>query len=96
MTRTEPAVAGQADTEGEFGWVVAVDFTVVCAHQHVAAAVEWGPGRRAGRPCPRTIPRGLTTKIHLAADSRCRHLACILTPGQSRDVPAFEHVIAGI
>ncbi|MFJ7947246.1 hypothetical protein ACIQ6K_26875 [Streptomyces sp. NPDC096354] len=44
MTRTELAVAGQADTEGEFDWVVAVDFMVVRAHQHAAGARKGGSG----------------------------------------------------
>ncbi|MEU9063633.1 IS5 family transposase [Streptomyces sp. NPDC048430] len=39
---------------------------------------------------------GLTTKIHLAADSRCRPLAFVLTPGQAGDAPAFPEVMAGI
>ncbi|MFD9831143.1 transposase [[Kitasatospora] papulosa] len=39
---------------------------------------------------------GLTTKIHLATDSRCQPLAFVLTPGQSGDAPAFDHVMAGI
>lgn len=32
---------------------------------------------------------GLTTKIHLVADRRCRPLARILTPGQHGDCPQF-------
>jgi transposase len=32
---------------------------------------------------------GLTTKIHLAADRRCRPLTRILTPGQHADCPQF-------
>jgi transposase len=32
---------------------------------------------------------GLTTKIHLAADRRCRPLTQILTPGQHADCPQF-------
>jgi Transposase DDE domain len=32
---------------------------------------------------------GLTTKIHLAADRRCRPLTRILTPGQHGDCPQF-------
>jgi transposase len=32
---------------------------------------------------------GLTTKIHLAADRRCRPLTRILTPGQHHDSPQF-------
>ncbi|MFB6625699.1 transposase [Streptomyces sp. NPDC056374] len=37
---------------------------------------------------------GLTTKIHLASDARCRPLAFVLTDGQAVDAPAFAHVMA--
>jgi transposase len=37
---------------------------------------------------------GLTTKIHLAADGRCRPLAFVLTAGQAGDAPAFTDVMA--
>ena len=37
---------------------------------------------------------GLTTKIHLAADSRCRPPAFVLTPGRAGDAPAFPEVMA--
>ncbi|MEU9298430.1 transposase [Streptomyces sp. NPDC048266] len=37
---------------------------------------------------------GLSTKIHLAADSRCRPLAFVLAPGQAGDAPAFPEVMA--
>ncbi|WP_411041451.1 hypothetical protein [Streptomyces collinus] len=37
----------QADAEGDLDWI----------DQHTAGAVKRGPGRRAGRPCPRTVPR---------------------------------------
>ncbi|GLX41307.1 hypothetical protein Sros01_73800 [Streptomyces roseochromogenus] len=85
------ALLAQADAEGDLDWVVAVDSTIVRAHQHAAEAREKGP-----RPASRLImPRGgLTTKIHLAADSRCRPLAFVLTPGQAGDAPAFEQVMA--
>ncbi|WP_449472357.1 transposase [Streptomyces tanashiensis] len=38
----------------------------------------------------------MTTKVHLAADSRCRPLCFVLTPGQAGDAPAFDHVMAAI
>nr|WP_275296293.1 MULTISPECIES: hypothetical protein [unclassified Streptomyces] len=37
----------QADTDGDLDWVVAVDSTVVRAHQHAGGARQRGPGRRA-------------------------------------------------
>jgi transposase len=44
-----------------------------------------GPGREAlGRS-----RGGLTTKIHLVADRRCRPITGILTPGQHGDCPQF-------
>lgn len=38
----------QADAEGDLDWVVAVDSTIVRAHQHAAGARQRGP-RTAGR-----------------------------------------------
>ncbi|GGX67290.1 IS5 family transposase [Streptomyces hiroshimensis] len=39
---------------------------------------------------------GLTTKIHLAADGRCRPLHFVLTPGQAGDALAFGQGMAAI
>lgn len=39
---------------------------------------------------------GLTTKIHLAADRRCRPLARVLTAGHRNDVIVFEPVMKSI
>ena len=39
---------------------------------------------------------GLTTKIHLSADGRCRPLSRVITPGQRNDAVVFEPVLAGI
>lgn len=36
---------------------------------------------------------GLTCKVHLAADARCRPLAFVLTPGQAADSPRFVEVL---
>lgn len=55
--RVFAALLPQADAETDLDWVVAVDSTIVRAHQHAAGARQKGPGRRAGRPCPRTVPR---------------------------------------
>ena len=38
----------------------------------------------------------LTSKVHLAADPRCRPLAFVLTPGQSGDSPQFRAVLSRI
>ncbi|MFF9914933.1 IS5 family transposase [Streptomyces sp. NPDC013457] len=89
------ALLAQADAEGDLDWVVAVDSTVVRAHQHAAGARP--KGAPASDPDDHALGRsrgGLTTKIHLAADSRCRPLAFVITPGQAGDAPAFAHVMA--
>lgn len=39
---------------------------------------------------------GLSTKVHLASDSRARPLALTVTAGQASDAPAFEAGMAGI
>jgi len=39
---------------------------------------------------------GLTSKVHLAADRRCRPLAFVLTPGQAADSPQFVAVLAKV
>ncbi|UJB46939.1 IS5 family transposase [Streptomyces sp. A1-5] len=36
---------------------------------------------------------GLTSKVHLAADRRCRPLSFALTPGQAADSPRFRAVV---
>ncbi len=43
----------------------------------------------AGREALGRSRGGLSTKIHLAADRRCRPLTSILTPGQHGDCPQF-------
>ncbi|MFD5513400.1 hypothetical protein ACFWIB_37470 [Streptomyces sp. NPDC127051] len=46
------ALLAQADIEGDLDWVVAVDSTIVRAHQHAAGARQKGP-----RPAsPTTMP----------------------------------------
>ncbi|MFB7760551.1 IS5 family transposase [Streptomyces xiamenensis] len=87
------ALLAQADAEGDMDWVIAVDSTIVRAHQHAAGARKKGP-RPASRDHALGRSRGgLTTKIHLAADSRCRPLAFVLTSGQAGDAPAFAQVM---
>ncbi|OKJ18422.1 transposase [Streptomyces sp. CB01580] len=39
---------------------------------------------------------GLTSKVHLAAERRCRPLSFVLTPGQAADSPQFIPVLRGI
>jgi len=95
--RVFTALLAQADAEGDVDWVVAVDSTIVRAHQNAAGArKKMGP---AGVPTHHAIGRsrgGLITKIHLAADGHWRPLCFVLTPGQAGDAPAFEYVMADI
>ncbi|MFD3480510.1 IS5 family transposase [Streptomyces sp. NPDC058695] len=93
--RVFTALLARADADGDLDWIVSVDSTIVRAHQNAAGARKKG----AGEPGHHAIGRsrgGLTTKIHLAADSRCRPLCFVLTPGQAGDAPRFEQVMAAI
>ncbi|WP_375256794.1 IS5 family transposase [Streptomyces sp. MNP-20] len=63
------------------------------------------PGAETGRPaggggplgeCLGRSRGGFTTKIHLAADGRCRPLTFVLTPGHYGDGPRFERVLSQI
>ncbi|MES9621137.1 IS5 family transposase [Streptomyces tuirus] len=92
------AVLTTADESDDIGWTVSVDSTVCRAHQHATGARkkgaldqaepdDHGPGRSRG---------GLSTKVHLASDSRARPLALRVTAGQAGDAPAFEAVMASI
>ena len=47
------------------------------------------PAARPGREALGRSRGGLSTKIHLAADRRCRPVTRILTPGQHGDCPQF-------
>ncbi|MFF3585111.1 IS5 family transposase [Streptomyces mirabilis] len=92
------AVLGAADSGEDVGWTVSVDSTVCRAHQHAAGARKRGrPGR--AEPDDHALGRsrgGLSTKVHLASDSRARPLALHVTAGQAGDAPAFEAVMARI
>ncbi|MFD8789743.1 IS5 family transposase [Streptomyces vinaceus] len=93
--RVFTALMAQAETDEDLDWAVSVDSTIVRAHQHAAGARK--KGAPAGEPADHAIGRsrgGLTTKIHLAADGRCRPLAFVLTAGQAGDAPAFTAVMA--
>lgn len=55
--------------------------------------------KSAAKPSREALGRsrgGLTTKIHLAADSRCRPISRVTTAGHRHDSLAFEPVMAGI
>lgn len=57
-----------------------------------APATVLGGGGAAGEALGRSRG-GLTTKIHLSADGRCRPLSLIVTPGQRADCTQFEPVM---
>jgi transposase len=95
--RVLTALMARADADNELDRVVSVDSTIVRAHQHAAGARK--KGTPAAEPHDHAIGRsggGLTTKIHLAADGRCRPLAFVLTGGQAGDAPTFMDVMAGL
>ncbi|WP_435807748.1 IS5 family transposase [Streptomyces canus] len=94
--RVFTALMAQADAEDDLNWAVSVDSTIVRAHQHAAGARKKGPSRRARDHAIGRSRGGLTTKIHLAADTRCRPLAFVLTAGQAGDAPAFLDVMASL
>jgi Transposase DDE domain len=54
-----------------------------------AAVNDKNPAARLGREGLGRSRGGLSTKIHLAADRRCRPVARILSPGQHGDCPRF-------
>ncbi|MEU2247214.1 IS5 family transposase [Streptomyces sp. NPDC019224] len=84
------------DKGDDVGWTVSVDSTVCRAHQHSAGARK---GVRRPEPEDHALGRsrgGLSTKIHLASDSRARPLGIYVTAGQAGDAPAFEAVMARI
>jgi transposase len=88
------ALLAQADAKSDPDWIAAVEL-----HDRARAPARHrspSKGAPAGEPHDHAIERsrgGLTTKIHLAADSRCRPLVFALTPGQAGDAPAFTQVM---
>jgi transposase len=99
--------AGCDEAEGP-DWTVSADSTVVRAHQHAAGARralpaelargappnDKNPAARPGREALGRSSGGLSSKIHLAADRRCRPVSRILTPGQHGDCPQFIPLLA--
>ncbi|MFE7795681.1 IS5 family transposase [Streptomyces sp. NPDC057460] len=93
------------DAVGRVEWTVAVDSTINRAHQHAAGARKKGlqtggelgdPGRSQARQALGRSRGGLTTKVHLAVDSRGLPLSIVLTPGNTNDATAFGQVLEGI
>ena len=66
------------------------------AREVVRAARRWLRRRHRARLAAAGLGRsrgGLTSKVHLAADRRCRPLSFVLTPGQAADSPRFVAVL---
>ncbi|WP_329343793.1 IS5 family transposase [Streptomyces sp. NBC_00663] len=59
------ALLAQADTEGDLDWVIAVDSTIVRAHQHAPGARQKGP-RPASRPTMPSDCVGVQVNVALA------------------------------
>ncbi|WP_329523415.1 IS5 family transposase [Streptomyces griseoaurantiacus] len=65
----------------------------------VPARPSRGSRKKDDAPAPparrgtRTIPGGLTCKIHLAGEGGCRPMALLLTPGQWGDAPQMIEVL---
>ncbi|WP_329234086.1 IS5 family transposase [Streptomyces sp. NBC_00111] len=93
--RVLAAILAMADADGDVGWTVSVDSTVCRAHQHSAGARKKGSDQPEDHALGRSRG-GLSTKVHLASDSRARPLSIHVTAGQAGDAPAFEAVMAGI
>nr|WP_234338060.1 IS5 family transposase [Streptomyces sp. NRRL WC-3725] len=86
------AAQARADAAGDIEWLVAVDSTIVRAHQHAAGAPKRGlrtPGLGRSRG-------GLTSKIHLACDALGRPLAFTVTGGNTNDCTQFTAVMETI
>ncbi|MGI5236654.1 IS5 family transposase [Dactylosporangium sp. CA-139066] len=91
--------------EGE-DWTVSVDSSSIRAHPHAAGArhapavdhPKKGKQQRTNRAreCLGRSRGGLTTKLHLAADRRCRPISRHTTPGQRADCTGFAQVMTGI
>ncbi|MFI6512073.1 IS5 family transposase [Streptosporangium sp. NPDC050855] len=86
------AAQARADAAGDIDWLVAVDSTIVRAHQHAAGARKGGTRRR---PLGRSRG-GLTSKIHLACDGRGRPLALLVTGGNINDCTRLMQLVQAI
>ncbi|KOV58731.1 IS5 family transposase [Streptomyces sp. MMG1121] len=97
------AVQADADAAGRIDWsMVSVDSSICRAHQHAAGARSQPPRVDSKRTRPVQHRRdealgrsrgGLTSKIHLAGEGRCRPLSLLITPGQWGDAPQMIPVL---
>ncbi|WP_432049240.1 IS5 family transposase [Streptomyces asiaticus] len=115
-------VQAAADAVGDIDWDIAVDSTIVRAHQHAAGARTDPPPATAPKGAetaehqdepvaePARPPGGggaggeglgrsrggLTSKLHLSSDGRCRPLSLMVTGGQRADCTQFQPVLEKI
>ncbi|WP_443052431.1 IS5 family transposase [Streptomyces sp. JV176] len=100
ILRALQAGADFTGQDADGSWAVNVDSTTCRAHQHAAGArhsppadhPEKGGGARVdaeGREALGRSRDGLTSKVHLLADDRCRPLVWLTSPGQRGDSPMF-------
>ncbi|WP_428834100.1 IS5 family transposase [Microbispora maris] len=97
FTRMLQSLQAEADARGDIDWLVAVDSTIVRAHQHAAGAKKGGSG--VGEPSDHALGRsrgGLTSKIHLVCDGRGRPLALLVTGGNVNDCIRLQQVLQAI
>jgi hypothetical protein len=66
------------------------DSTIIRAQQSAASGKGGAPDQALGRS-----RGGLTTKIHLLADSFSRPIAIAITPGQTHDLAPAKALLAG-
>ncbi len=67
-----------------------IDSTIVRAHQQAATGKGGGTDQALGRS-----RGGLTTKIHMLADTFGRPLRLRITPGQASDIASAPHLLEG-
>nr|WP_109278685.1 IS5 family transposase [Streptomyces orinoci] len=99
ILRALQADADATARDADGSWAVNADSTTCRAHQHAAGAPRRPPrppakrgGAREdaeGREALGRSRGGLTCKVHLLADDRCRPLVWLTSPGQRGDSPMF-------
>ncbi|WRZ61722.1 IS5 family transposase [Streptomyces sp. NBC_01294] len=99
ILRALQAGADSTARDADGSWAVNADSTTCRAHQHAAGARHSAPapprkrgGTRVdaeGREALGRSRGGLTSKVHLLADDRCRPLVWLTSPGQRGDSPMF-------
>ncbi|AWN25053.1 IS5 family transposase [Streptomyces sp. NEAU-S7GS2] len=71
------ALLAQADAEGDLGWVVAVDPTIVRAHQHAAGPSKGTPGGEPADHAPGVFGHVARSSHSPTASTCARRPACV-------------------